>query len=54
MLRFMPEAVIDTTLDALGEPTLAEKRISPWVERNLGRPPRTFADWAQANAAAFR
>jgi uncharacterized protein YbjT (DUF2867 family) len=54
MLRFMPEAVIDTTLDALGEPTLAEQRISPWVERNLGRPPRTFADWAQANAAAFR
>jgi uncharacterized protein YbjT (DUF2867 family) len=54
MLRFMPEAVIDTTLDVLGEPTPAEQRISPDVERILGRPPRTFADWAQAHVAAFR
>jgi len=54
MLRFMPEAVIDTTLDVFGEPTPAEQRISPYVERILGRPPRTFADWAQAHVAAFR
>jgi uncharacterized protein YbjT (DUF2867 family) len=54
MLRFMPEAVIDTTLDAIGEPTPAEQRISPEVERILGRPARTFADWAQTHVAAFR
>lgn len=54
MLRFMPEAVIDTTLDVFGEPTLAETRISADVERILNRPPRSFADWAQAHAAAFR
>jgi uncharacterized protein YbjT (DUF2867 family) len=54
MLRFMPEPVVETTLDALGEPTPAEQRVSPHVEQILGRPPRTFADWAQANVAAFR
>jgi uncharacterized protein YbjT (DUF2867 family) len=54
MLRFMPEPVVETTLDALGEPTPAEQRISPDVERVLGRTPRTFADWVQRNIAAFR
>jgi uncharacterized protein YbjT (DUF2867 family) len=54
MLRFMPEPVVETTLDALGEPTPAEQRISPDVERVLGRPARTFAEWAVRNAAAFR
>jgi uncharacterized protein YbjT (DUF2867 family) len=54
MLQFMPEPVIDTTLDALGEPTPAELRISPDVERVLGRAPRTFAEWAERNIAAFR
>jgi uncharacterized protein YbjT (DUF2867 family) len=54
MLRFMPEPVVETTLDALGEPTPAEQRISPQVERLLGRPARTFAEWAVRNTAAFR
>jgi hypothetical protein len=54
MLRFMPEPVVETTLDAIGEPTPAEQRISPDVERVLGRAPRTFADWVQRNIAAFR
>ncbi|MET7987785.1 MULTISPECIES: NAD(P)H-binding protein [unclassified Streptomyces] len=54
MLRFMPEPVVDTTLNILGAPTPAELRISPDVERLLGRAPRTFADWAQRNIAAFR
>ncbi|MGW2051654.1 NAD(P)H-binding protein [Streptomyces sp. NPDC001858] len=54
MLRFMPEPVVETTLTILGEPTLAEQRISPDVERLLGRAPRTFADWAQRHIAAFR
>lgn len=54
MLDFMPEAVVETTLDALGEPTPAEQRISPDIERVLGRAPRTFADWVRRNIAAFR
>ncbi|MEU4488634.1 NAD(P)H-binding protein [Streptomyces purpurascens] len=54
MLRFMPEAVIETTLAILGEPTPAEQRISPDIERVLGRAPRTFAEWARQHVAAFR
>ncbi|AUA10637.1 NAD(P)H-binding protein [Streptomyces sp. SID8382] len=54
MLRFMPEPVADGTLDILGEPTADEQRVSPDVERVLGRPPRAFTDWAMRNIAAFR
>ncbi|RZB14671.1 NAD-dependent epimerase/dehydratase family protein [Streptomyces sp. F001] len=54
MLRFMPESVVETTLSILGEPTPAEQRISPDVERVLGRTPGTFADWARRHVAAFR
>jgi uncharacterized protein YbjT (DUF2867 family) len=54
MLQFMPEPVVETTLDILGEPNPAEQRISPDVEQVLGRAPRTFADWAVRNIAAFR
>lgn len=54
MLRFMPEWAVETTLAVLGEPTRAEQEVSPAVERVLGRAPRTFADWARRNAAAFR
>ncbi|MFF3326623.1 SDR family oxidoreductase [Streptomyces sp. NPDC002889] len=53
MLQFMPEPVVDGTLDILGEPTPAEQRVSPDVERILGRAPHTFAEWAARNAAAF-
>ncbi|MFF0065677.1 NAD(P)H-binding protein [Streptomyces sp. NPDC005279] len=54
MLLFMPATVVETTLDILGMPTPAEQRISPDVEQVLGRPPRTFADWAARNIGAFR
>ncbi|MEU1186273.1 NAD(P)H-binding protein [Streptomyces sp. NPDC005859] len=54
MLGFMPEPVVETTLSILGEPTPAEQRVGPDVERVLGRPPRTFEEWARRNAAAFR
>ncbi|SEF91109.1 Uncharacterized conserved protein YbjT, contains NAD(P)-binding and DUF2867 domains [Nonomuraea solani] len=54
MLRFMPEPVADGTLSILGTPTAAERRVSPDVERLLGRAPRTFADWAARNAAVYR
>jgi uncharacterized protein YbjT (DUF2867 family) len=54
MLHFMPAPVVDGTLSILGEPSTAEQRVSPDVEKILGRPPRTFADWAARNIAAFR
>ncbi|GAA3234495.1 NAD(P)H-binding protein [Dactylosporangium siamense] len=54
MLQFLPEPVVETTLDAIGEPTSAEQRISPDVERVLGRAPHTFTDWVQRNITAFR
>ncbi|GAA4996160.1 NAD(P)H-binding protein [Yinghuangia aomiensis] len=54
MASFMPEAVVETTLDVLGEPNAAELRLSPDVERVLGRAPRPFAEWAHRNIAAFR
>ncbi|WP_371579361.1 NAD(P)H-binding protein [Streptomyces sp. NBC_01314] len=54
MLRFMPEPVVDTTLDILGAPTPAERLVSPDVAHLLGRPPRTFAAWAREHASRFR
>jgi uncharacterized protein YbjT (DUF2867 family) len=54
MLRFMPEPVVDGTLAILGEPAEAERRVSPDVERVLGRPPRAFAEWVRRHTAAFR
>jgi uncharacterized protein YbjT (DUF2867 family) len=53
MLESMPEPVVETTLDILGRPTQDEQRVSPDVEQVLGRPARTFADWARRNTAAF-
>ncbi|WP_141577485.1 NAD(P)H-binding protein [Actinomadura sp. WMMA1423] len=54
MTAFMPAPVVDGTLDILGEPTAAERRVSPDVEKVLGRPARSFAQWAGENVAAFR
>ncbi|KOV96476.1 NmrA family transcriptional regulator [Streptomyces sp. NRRL B-1140] len=54
LLEFMPGPVVETTLAILGEPTPAEQRVSPDVDRVLGRAPRTFTDWAHRNVAAFR
>jgi hypothetical protein len=49
----MPEPVVEATLGILGEPSAAEQRVSPDVERLLGRAPHTFAEWASRNVAAF-
>jgi uncharacterized protein YbjT (DUF2867 family) len=54
MLRFMPEPVAEATLDILGTPKPAEQEVSPDVERLLGRPPRSFAEWAARNVTAFK
>jgi uncharacterized protein YbjT (DUF2867 family) len=54
MAQFMPEPVIDGTLDILGEPFPAEQRVSPDIERILGRPACSFAGWAERNVHAFK
>jgi len=54
MSRFMPERVVESTLDILGTPKSAELLVSPEVERILGRPARAFAEWAAHNIAAFK
>ena len=54
MLRFMPEPVVESTLTILGTPKIGEQQVSPHVERILGRPPRTFAAWAERNTTAFK
>ncbi|MFE5923956.1 NAD(P)H-binding protein [Streptomyces sp. NPDC056468] len=54
MAQFMPEPVIDGTLDILGEPLPAEQRVSPDTEQILGRPAGSFAGWARRNVHAFK
>ncbi|GII60646.1 NmrA family transcriptional regulator [Sphaerisporangium krabiense] len=51
MLTFMPEPVADGTLAIIGEPTDAERSVSPDI---LGRPARPFSDWLHRHLAAFR
>ena len=54
MTQSMPAELADDTLDILGSPSPAELRVSPDVQRVLGRAPRPFADWAARTIAAFR
>lgn len=54
MSQAMPAELADDTLDILGAPNPAELRISPDIERILGRAPRPFSAWAARNIAAFR
>lgn len=53
MLAYMPEPVVDGTLAILGEPTSQEQQVSPDIEQVLGRPARSFEDWARRNVGAF-
>lgn len=54
MLRFMPESVADHTLDILGTPTTEEQQVSGDIERVLGRPATSYAQWTQRVIGAFR
>ncbi|MDQ2588807.1 NAD(P)H-binding protein [Saccharothrix yanglingensis] len=54
MLAFMPEPVVEGTLAIIGEPTPAERRVSPHVREVLGRDPRSFADWVRRHVDLFR
>ncbi|AXB44227.1 SDR family oxidoreductase [Amycolatopsis albispora] len=54
MVQSMPPELADDTLDILGSPSPAEVRVSPDVQRVLGRAPRPFTDWADRHIDAFR
>jgi uncharacterized protein YbjT (DUF2867 family) len=54
MAQSMPAELADDTLDILSAPTPAELRVSPDVERVLGRAPRPFGEWVGRNVVAFR
>ncbi|MGW7577633.1 SDR family oxidoreductase [Streptomyces sp. NPDC054765] len=54
MTQSVPAELADDTLDIIAAPNPAELRISPDVERVLGRAPRPFNDWVARNIAAFR
>ncbi|WP_426367980.1 SDR family oxidoreductase [Streptomyces sp. E-08] len=54
MTRFVPVELADDTLDIVSAPNPAELRISPDVERVVGRAPRPFSDWVARNIAVFR
>ncbi|WP_329286416.1 SDR family oxidoreductase [Streptomyces sp. NBC_00691] len=53
LVRFLPEEAVDGMLAVMGEPSAEERRVSPDVERVLGRAARPFAAWAERNAPAF-
>ena len=50
----MPPEAVAGTLAILGAPTEEERRVSPDVERVLGRVPSPFTAWVRRNAASFR
>ncbi|WP_326622840.1 NAD(P)H-binding protein [Streptomyces decoyicus] len=54
MTQFVPAELADDTLDIIAAPNPAELRISPNVERVLGRAPSPFNGWVARNIAAFR
>lgn len=54
MVHSMPAELADETLDILGSPSPAETRVSPDIQRVLGRAARPFADWVARNIDTFR
>ena len=54
MRQFMPEPIVEATLDILGQPLPEEQNASSVVPDLLSRPARSFTDWATSHADAFR
>ncbi|SDK14555.1 NAD(P)H-binding protein [Nonomuraea jiangxiensis] len=50
----VPEEMIEFRIEVFGNVPADAYQITPTVEQVTGRPPRTFAQWAAANAEAFR
>lgn len=53
MRASMPEPYVEAFLDFFVNGSLDESDVLPTVEQVLGRPPRTFAQWAEAHRDAF-
>jgi uncharacterized protein YbjT (DUF2867 family) len=49
----MPKAYVDAFFEFFVDGTVDETTVHPTVEQVTGRKPRTFEEWAEANAAAF-
>jgi uncharacterized protein YbjT (DUF2867 family) len=54
MSASMPAEYVDAFFRFFVDGTLDESEVLPTVEDVTGRPPRTFARWAEAHADAFR
>ena len=54
MSREMPAAYVDAFFDFYVHGTLDESRVHPTAAQILGRPPRTFLQWAHEHKEAFR
>jgi uncharacterized protein YbjT (DUF2867 family) len=54
MSAMMPTEYVDAFFSFFVEGTVDETTVLPTVEEVLGRPPRTFEQWALAHAEAFR
>jgi uncharacterized protein YbjT (DUF2867 family) len=54
MAEAMPAEYVDAFFSFFADGTLDESRVLPAVEDVTGRVPRTFEQWAQVHAAAFR
>ncbi|MEU6430442.1 NAD(P)H-binding protein [Microbispora sp. NPDC046973] len=50
----MPAQYVDAFFRFFADGTLDESRVHPTVREVTGRPPRTFEQWANAHADAFR
>jgi uncharacterized protein YbjT (DUF2867 family) len=53
MLAQMPAEYVDAFFSFYSDGKLYETTVFPTVTEVTGRPPRTFADWARANAGRF-
>ena len=53
MTAQMPAPYVDAFFRFFADGTIDETTVLPTVEDVLGRPPRTFAQWAEAHADAF-
>jgi hypothetical protein len=50
----MPSEYVDAFFDFYVGHSLDESLVLPTVEHVLGRPPRSFEQWARAQAGSFR
>ena len=54
MSETMPVEYVDAFMSFFADGALDESRVLPTVQEVTGRRPRSFEQWAEANAAAFR